>query len=269
MTYLVYDGSFDGLLCVCHTIYRTGHLPDDIRVYDAGHTYFMGNVSRVQTDERRARLVESALTRAADAELMRRLRMAFRSEEPGLERALLRLMIGLLGRPDRADASFPDLRPEQIREGLRIAERLARQVGREVHRMHAFVRFARRHDGTFVADIEPAFDVLDLITAHFVARYPSQRWAIRDLERGRALWYDGEAARVVGLDEVPLCGAPADEEQEMQAGWRTYFDSVDIPARRNPALQQRHVPLRYRRHMTELRLPPARRRRAPRDEDPA
>ena len=128
MTYFVYDGSFDGLLCACHRIYRSGRLPDDIRVFEVGHTFFMGDVARIRTDERRARAIEAALKRAADPELPRRLRLAFRSSEPGVERVLLRLMIGLLGRPANADDSFPEPRPEHLLEGLQIAERLARQV---------------------------------------------------------------------------------------------------------------------------------------------
>jgi probable DNA metabolism protein len=140
-------------------------------------------------------------------------------------------------------------------EATWTVERLAKRTGREVHRMHAFVRFEQAEGGVYAATVEPACDVLPLIGDFFRARFASQPWAIYDARRGYGLYYDLEAVRVV--DAVPLAEASvpseAAPEERYQALWRTYFEAVDIPERRNLRLQLRHMPRRYWKHLTELR----------------
>lgn len=47
----------------------------------------------------------------------------------------------------------------------------AKQVGREKHRMEAFVRFKKCQDGLFLSLVQPDFNVLPLIERHFRNRY--------------------------------------------------------------------------------------------------
>ena len=42
-----------------------------------------------------------------------------------------------------------------------------KQVGREKHRMEAFVRFKKTQEGLFISLVRPDFNVLPLIEKHF------------------------------------------------------------------------------------------------------
>ncbi|MGY0039833.1 TIGR03915 family putative DNA repair protein [Pedobacter sp. NJ-S-72] len=68
--------------------------------------------------------------------------------------------------------------------------KIARKVEREKHRMEAFIRFQQNADGIYYCGIDPDFNVLPLIAAHFKNRYADQQWIIYDLKRDYGLFYD-------------------------------------------------------------------------------
>jgi probable DNA metabolism protein len=139
-------------------------------------------------------------------------------------------------------------------------------VGREVHRMHAFVRFEQAEaapldrgglpvadpDAPYVAFVEPVCDVLPLAGDHFRRRFPAMRWAILDTRRRYGIVWDRERLSVQDAfsDELWRQAARPRVSQSEQL-WRAYFRSVDIPERRNPDLQRRHMPKRYWRYLPE------------------
>jgi probable DNA metabolism protein len=139
----------------------------------------------------------------------------------------------------------------------------ARKVGREKHRMEAFVRFQQLKDGLYYAAVEPDFNVLPLILPHFRSRYADQDWLIYDLRRRYGIHYTketGQAAEVqMDWGEHVADGRPGtslygEREALYQALWKDYFKHTGIPARKNPALHLRHIPKRYWRNLTEKDL---------------
>src|SRR5678815_582853 len=68
-------------------------------------------------------------------------------------------------------------------------ERLAKEVRRDVHKMHAFVRF-REIDGRFVAFFEPEHHIVRHTAGFFVRRFTSMRWSILTPEL--SIHWDGE-----------------------------------------------------------------------------
>lgn len=132
------------------------------------------------------------------------------------------------------------------------------KVGREKHRMEAFVRFRLTHDGIYFALIEPDFNVLPIISRHFTSRYADQEWIIYDLKRGFGLHYDKNSTQFIQLDlpeNVGISGAPseyfANEEIAFQELWQAYFNNVNIKSRVNTRLHLQHVPRRYWKYLTE------------------
>ena len=131
-------------------------------------------------------------------------------------------------------------------------DRLARLVGGEAHRMLQFVRFKKLRERVYAADIRPEYEVLPLIGSHFHMRFRDVAFIIRDLNHRRAIlsntreWY---------IAELPEHNPPLDADGEYEDLWRTYFDNIAIPHRRNPKLQQQFVPLKYRSTMTEFMHP--------------
>jgi DNA polymerase len=125
--------------------------------------------------------------------------------------------------------------------------RMEKSVRREVHKMHAFVRFrAVPGEGErYAAWFEPEHFVLEAAAPFFAARFPAFPWSILT-PLGSAHW-DGE-----GLSFGPPArreDAPAGDAFE--EGWRGYYESTFNPARTNPELMRAHMPKRYWRNMPE------------------
>ena len=74
---------------------------------------------------------------------------------------------------------------------------MQKAIRREIHKMHAFVRFRRVEDEDgerYVAWFEPEHDILERIAPFFAGRFPSMRWSI--LTPLGSLHWDGERAEL-------------------------------------------------------------------------
>lgn len=140
-------------------------------------------------------------------------------------------------------------------------QRRIRQVSREAHHLHAFVRFvplppqlAEQLQLDLVAFHEPAHDILPSASEHFAERLGRQRWLIATPEDG--IRYDGHT-----LDYRKHC--PAQWQQWAQHAddpgaelWCTYYRHIFNPARINPDVMTQHMPGRFWRHLPEGPLIP-------------
>lgn len=139
--------------------------------------------------------------------------------------------------------------------------RRIKQVSREAHHLHAFVRFvplpealAERLQLDLVAYHEPAHDILHDASAHFADRLGRQRWLIATPTDG--IRFDGQA-----FDYHRHC--PDDWRQWARHAddpgaelWRTYYRHTFNPARLNPDALRLHMPGRFWRHLPEGMLIP-------------
>lgn len=135
----------------------------------------------------------------------------------------------------------------------RQLQSMARQVDREIHKMHAFVRFrevadeqaagGRRH----VAWFEPAHHVLRAVAPFFVRRFAQHPWAI--LTPRGCLHWDGQ--RLSGAGAASRDQAPPEDAGE--ALWLTYYRSIFNPARLMVAAMKKEMPVRYWALMPETR----------------
>ncbi|KPA91120.1 MULTISPECIES: TIGR03915 family putative DNA repair protein [Pseudomonas] len=140
-------------------------------------------------------------------------------------------------------------------------QRRIRQVGREAHHLHAFVRFvplpealAERLQLDLVAFHEPAHDILASASGHFAERLGRQRWLIATPRDG--IRFDGET-----LDYRRHC--PEQWRQWARHAddpgaelWLTYYRHIFNPARVNPDAMRQHMPGRFWRHLPEGPLIP-------------
>lgn len=133
-------------------------------------------------------------------------------------------------------------------------ERMRKSVHRELHKMHAFLRFRRVEgkDGErFVAWFEPEHHILRATADFFVTRFRGMAWSILT-PRGSLHW-DG-----LRLTEGPAANradAPCDDDFE--AGWLGYYESTFNPARVNPTAMRAEMPKKYWRNMPEAAAIPA------------
>ncbi|WP_213875477.1 TIGR03915 family putative DNA repair protein [Pseudomonas sp. dw_358] len=146
--------------------------------------------------------------------------------------------------------------------GSELHRRL-KQVSREAHHLHAFVRFVARPASAidaasqpeFVAWHEPAHDILASASQHFIGRMGRHRWLIATPRDG--VYYDGEC--LIHERRCPL------EWQQMAQGaedphgdlWLAYYSHIFNPARLNPKVMQGHLPARFWKNLPEGPLIPA------------
>ncbi|MBY0257618.1 UdgX family uracil-DNA binding protein [Methylobacterium sp.] len=127
-------------------------------------------------------------------------------------------------------------------------ERMAKAIARDLHKMHAFLRF-RRVEGSdperFVAWFEPDHHILGAAAPFFVGRFRSLHWTILTPEAS-ASW-DGDTLTF----GPPGRREDAPAQDGFEAGWRDYYESTFNPARTNLAAMRAEMPKKYWRNMPE------------------
>lgn len=131
---------------------------------------------------------------------------------------------------------------------------MAKTIRRDLHKMHAFLRFRRLADASgqerFVAWFEPDHFILEATAGFFVDRFGSLIWSI--LTPVGSLHWDRETL-VVG---PPAKRSDAPDGDAFEAGWRAYFESTFNAARTNPTLMRQHMPKKYWHNMPEAQSIP-------------
>ena len=129
--------------------------------------------------------------------------------------------------------------------------RWASAVRRDVHKMHAFVRFrcvlqdGREH---YIAWFEPSHRIVARAASFFVERYTNQHWSI--LTPDQCAHWDCAALRLT----PGLSPAEAPRDDALEALWRTYFASIFNPARLKPGMMRSEMPEKYWKNLPEARL---------------
>jgi DNA polymerase len=156
---------------------------------------------------------------------------------------LYRILWRLLGEPLLLDlAADPDV--------ARL-NAMARAVGRDIHKMHAFVRFravATAEGEHFVAWYEPDHHIVEAATPFFARRFANLVWTILTPERsahwdGTALAFGPGATR-----------ADAPAEDELETMWLSYYASIFNPARPKPKAMRAEMPKRFWHNLPEAQL---------------
>ena len=130
---------------------------------------------------------------------------------------------------------------------VRRVNELAKAVRRDIHKMHAFVRF-REIDGRFVAFFEPEHHIVRRASSFFVNRFTNMRWSILTPEL--SIHWDGET-----LEEGPgATRKDAPSGDPLEETWRTYYASIFNPARLKVGAMLKEMPKKYWRNMPETSL---------------
>lgn len=239
----LYDGSWEGLLSGVFEVYAQ---KDDEAVLQSTETFpgaTLFATKTVSTDAVRAARVSRGMARLS-LELPEVAYCAFLSEHADREQALLETL--RLGFSQNRNPL-----PQRQLEPVRILSTLSRRVAYEAHRFLGYVRLVHVGGDLYAADIEPDYCILPLMGNHFHNRFGDQRLVIRDVRRRLALVSDRREWFIMSLPEgEPLPALPRDDE--MTELWRSYFQAIANPARKNLKLQQAFVPLKYRKHLTEF-----------------
>lgn len=253
MTILSYDNTFEGFLTAVFEIFEFKYLnPKIIKSSEIQQNLFTKPIEIITNIEKSDRVIKKLNTQI-QSDGVRCLIYAFLSEKEGVEDDLFKVIqYGVQNPTLNVMKNFSN---ESV---LRIVQ-LTKSVGREKHRMEAFIRFELLKDDIYFAKIDPDFDVLTLIIQHFKNRYQDQKWLIYDLRRKYGVFYDLKEVEIISLDlDKTLLEKNSeiysDVEIEYQKLWWEYFDHTNIKERKNTKLHLQHVPKRYWKYLTEKKI---------------
>lgn len=194
--FVIYDGSFAGLLTAVAWCLRRGCRPDAILSesdqlplldsialpVEAGIRQLFGKHYRLQLGAEQAEVVLDTAYRA------------WLSELPGLGTAIHGFLAAALR--ERQDPSGRLTDPD-----VASVVGAAKRVSGQAHQYLGLLRFRRVGPLLYLADFSPDYHVLPLILPHFADRLADQDFVICDRRRGIAAWH-----HAAGLDAV---GHPA------------------------------------------------------------
>ena len=158
--------------------------------------------------------------------------------------ALLYAMLLRLRADPRAIADAADPRLNRL-------EAMANAVRRDIHKMHAFLRFrevATQSGTRSIAWFEPENHIVRAAASFFAKRFANMHWSI--LTPALSLHWDGEALREgpgASKSDAPT-GDPVEEV------WKTYYSSIFNPARVNAGAMLKEMPKKYWKNMPETAL---------------
>jgi DNA polymerase len=156
------------------------------------------------------------------------------------------LLYALIWRVRHGERALLEVRSDPLVHRLQL---MRKAVARDLHKMHAFVRFRRvgEADGAerFVAWFEPEHHILVAAAPFFVERFGSMEWSI--LTPDGSLHWD-RTRLVVG---PPGRRTDVPDADDLEGGWRAYYESTYNPARTNLRAMQKEMPKRYWRNMPE------------------
>lgn len=137
---------------------------------------------------------------------------------------------------------------------VRLIQQWCKAVGRDIHKMHAFVRFrlVSKEEDTgreqFVAWFEPENRIVQLASPFFQKRFAGMDWSI--LTPFECAHWDGKSLFFTpGVDR-----SEAPDEDALDDLWRTYYRSIFNPARLKVNAMQSEMPKKYWKNLPEAPL---------------
>ena len=138
-------------------------------------------------------------------------------------------------------------------EDVTRARNMKKAVDRDIHKMHAYVRFRESPEpagAVYVAWFEPFHHIVAAAAPFFVRRFASMRWSILTPD-GSAYW-DGEELHV----GPGASRANAPDGDALETLWRSYYKTIFNPARLKVGTMQGHMPRKYWANLPEAELIP-------------
>ena len=241
-TCLMFDGSFDGFLCVVYEIYYKKITPLGIQTEE--QLTLAENPLTVMTDNSRSEKVFSAIRHKISQEAASKVYYAFLSYEQERFMPIIRYI--------KLGFTVGHMVDSHLHEDyVRQVHKMANHAGKEAHLLFGFCRFEETKQGVLYAQITPKNDVLPIVADHFSQRLMNEVWMIHDKTRSQAAVYDGNGFVITQVPkEINI--DYADGEEDIQKQWVTFFNRIAIGARSNKKLQRQLLPLYYRKNMTEF-----------------
>lgn len=250
MVIFVCRDDFDSIICGVYDAWmsRLGHSNVKLVLADTGNLEMFAEYREVEVSEEKIDKVIKAVRQKISAEAFKMIYKASLSWEEQKADWIYRFLI------------YGFHYGAGVTEFLQIPAvyemfRLNRSVSGETHLMTEFVRFSEMKEGILLSTIGPKNDVLSLIAPHFADRLNSERWIIYDENRKKAAVHNPDAGWILlsTKDESWQDKLTSETDQNSYENlWKAFFDNIAIKERSNYVCQRGHLPLRFRKYMTEF-----------------
>lgn len=252
--HLLFDGSWKGLLTCVFEVFDRRWFGAKVFIEEDYQPTMFENCFVVLTDNEKASRVYQGLRKKLKSRFNEFL-YAFFSESADCHQHLLDMAVYIFNHKQQVADNFGH-------PAVMAVSQFAKSVGREAHRMKAFIRFQKLSDGTYFEVINPDFNVLPLVVKHFSNRYADQAWIIYDEKRDYGMFYNKLVVQEISFafwttkKEANAIAIEQFDQQEMKFDqlWKDYYKSTNIASRKNEKLHRQLVPLRYRRYLNEFVL---------------
>lgn len=253
MVTYIFDGSFEGLLTAIFESYERKDKAVRLTWDKLYQPEMLDECFEILNDEAKATRVWTGLKKKLMPQWAVMFYKAYLSEDPQTFQDLFDFAHYIFDNSKGAEQNFGNLH-------VMAVSKMDKKVNREKHRMKAFIRFQKTADGIYYCPVEPDFNVLPLIATFFKNRYADQQWIIYDVKRKYGLFYNlntveeitYEFVSAIDTRKIALPKELTDEKEELASIlWKDYFNSTNIPARKNMKLHIQHVPKRYWKYLNE------------------
>ncbi len=245
ITYFTYNGSYTGLLTALHTAllsYKSNiHL---IPQSNNNTPELFAEYELITTDSNTASILSQKIKNQISPQAEKNIYLAFLSEQNGIENDIFAYLKWGFSEGKQVDNLLSQ-------PAIKKINNISQKVSRERHRMLGFLRFQKLSSGIYYAAMEPDFNILTLVAPHFKNRLRDQSWIIHDKSREKYALYN-KAKLVYTTDSIPQDKLVKHcEEEQFQYMWKKYFQNISIPERQNKKLQQKFLPKKYWKYLTE------------------
>ena len=238
------DGSFEGFLCCVYESFARHELPFAIWTPER-ETATLYPVKEIPTDRAKARRVFASFRARLGEETEYLVTRDFLSGWEDKELRLIRFLhlAFALGPGTVKRRGHPEVAPlYQMKQSLDW----------EVDKFQGFVRF-EEHDGMLGAVIHPKNYILPLLRPHFCGRFPEENFMIYDAVHQAVLLQEDHKARLLELAAPLELPPPSEREQQFQALWKQFYQTLEIKARHNEKCRMTHCPKRFWADMVEMK----------------
>ena len=237
-----YDGSFDGLLCCVFESYDQKEIPLTILRPDAPQAMLFP-VKEIVTDSDKSKRVLDSIPLKMGTAVLDFVRHAFLTCLVHKELYILLF----LRQGYRYGPAVMNRLTDDVVDTLFKA---VKHLHKESELLKGFLRFSI-FNNALVAEIEPKNYVLPLLTRHFCERYPEELFLIYDKTHNMALIYQSYQSTVIPIEDLEL-PEPDAQEQSFRELWRLFYNTIEVPGRRNLQCRMSHMPKRYWKYLTEF-----------------
>lgn len=244
------EDCIDGIFTAIYYAWSDGICHTDVRLKDADMNYsFFEKYEDIQTDTEISLKVSSAIKNKLSPDIYEDI-----------------FCVSLIDNVEKASVIYHFLQ-QAFQYGISAAYRIQneyvfqfsnflKKIRNEAHFYIEISRFEELSNHVLICRIEPDDNIIYLIVEHFVDRLHCEDFIICDIKRdisaihrknkGYSFISGYHLADTEGLLNL------SDSELAFRDMWRQFYNTIAIKERTNARLQKNMLPLKYRKHMTEM-----------------